>query len=281
MHAIFSSAACHLRLLENNSTKPIKAELFHLQQMLATYTQILDHPITGDDMDAVLATTSLLSAVYFASIEATQPLECWPLALDSTTSCLQWLTIQRGIKPVMNMTKPWRDGSVFRRFFPAANSDPTPYLHELPGREGLPPELADLCDITSESTVDNNPYHAALRLLAPLLKIKCSLENVTFYLQFTVQIRPEFFTLVKDRDSSALLLLCYWYASFCSLRQWWSVKRAKIECMALCMYLENVQDPRIFPFLIFPARACGYRIKNLSLSANGADMPPTIPYAPM
>jgi len=249
--------------------------------MLAKYSQKLGGPIPKDDADAMFATTWLLNAIMFGSIETDRPSDCWPLSLND--SALQWLSIQRGIRPMMNATEPWREDSIFKHSFEAFNDLSEKFVDEQPGREGLPPQFADLCGITSESTVENNHYIAPLRTLIPILGIKCTLENIPRFINFTARIRPGFFELLQERDPRALLLLAYWYGIACSFDQSWSIQRAKTECTAICMFLDNTNDHRIHGLLEYPARRCGYTLKHRGAYAYSDDEadPPFVSCAPM
>lgn len=115
--------------------------------------------------------------------------------------------------------------------------------------------------MTHRSTVQNNPYLAPLRLLSPLCQTKCTIENLTSYFIFSSRFPDEFEALLRGKDPRALLLLAFWYGLIGVHDGWWTVKRAKIECTAICMLLEKDPDPRIRRLLSFPAHACGYELR--------------------
>jgi hypothetical protein len=286
MDGILSFSDSHKRILRSYGSKPGRAELYYFQRMLRKYAQRLSQPITKDDADSMFATTTFLNAISFALIETERPTECWPLKLNTNNCCLQWMSIQRGLRPMILITQPWREDSVFNPSFADFKQAAEAFIDERQGREGLPTELADLCDITDESTVDNNPYHGALRLLSILLRIECTSETVGLHIAFTCSMRPEFFALVQGRDPRALLLLSYWFALLCTFDECWSMKPAKTECAAICIYLDKIGDPRIRDLLRFPARACGYDLSGGYLfdfddDESDEGSPPYVSCAPM
>ncbi len=155
--------------------------------------------------------------------------------------------------------QPWRQGSVFASLESVGDDDLSTYTDMRPGITGIPPSFADLCDLSVLSTVENNPYHAAVRMLCPLLSMECTRETVMEHLNFIADMRLEFLELLQQEDARALLILGCWYGLICRCNQWWLTRRASVECMAICAVLETHEDARIRELLDAPARACGYR----------------------
>jgi hypothetical protein len=72
---------------------------------------------------------------------------------------------------------------------------------------------------------------------------------------------PAYASLLACKDARALLLLAYWYAKVSQCQQhWWVVRRAKMECLAICEYLERYhgRDEAVRKFLLSPRMVvCG------------------------
>lgn len=246
----------HYRYTTSDRASP--AELYHWQKTTSLFNQKLAHPIKTEDADAVFATSTLLNGISMASIETDQYLDAWPL--KSSSHDLQWLRMQGGIKLMVLAAQPWRKGSVFESLLSEGDDDLSTFTDTRPGIAGIPAPFVSLCDLSVLSTVENNPYHAQVRMLCPLLSMECTRETLMEHLNFIAEMRPEFLELLQQRDARALLILGYWYGLVCRYRQiWWLTRRASVECMAICSFLETSEDSRIRELLEIPARACGYR----------------------
>ena len=258
MHAVLTMAAMHLRFLEPVSRKVSQLEIYHWQQTLRRFGERVASPISKNDADAMLATATLVNGIAFAMVEATDPNQCWPFS--SETNDLQWLSLQGGIELIFQATYPLHEKSVLKALFGDLD-DIQPASNNSPGWEGLPPPFLQLCQITALSTAENNPYYGSLQVLAPLLKLECTAETVLIHLGFIGSVRTEYVSLLRAKDHRSLLILSYWYATICSFECWWTAPRSRMECTAICMYLETYADDCIRELLPFPAQACGYTLR--------------------
>jgi hypothetical protein len=149
-----------------------------------------------------------------------------------------------------------------------------------PGREGLHPELADICGIDGTTTEESNPYLAPLRMLSLLLQAERSIKSFSKYTTFMGRLLPSFWAQLAKKDPPALIILSWWLAMLDSCKCWWAETRVRSECAAICMYLENSEDPRILRLLEFPAEVCGYLPKHVQERAE-MEVPLIIPYEPV
>jgi len=219
------------------------------------FQKVISSPIRIDEMDAVLSTCMLLATLSF-SAEKFDPSNSWIFSSDPHG--LSWIQQQSGLKPLLIELRDHLPKSAWISVFNDADDAFDTYSDERPGIVGLPPVFVQLCGLNETSTVDNSPYHAPLRLLSPLIPLHGGIESFGKRISFIGRIRPPFFRLLLDKDPPALLILCWWLAGMISLGQWWYYDRARSECMAICMYLEELGDPRILPLLETPAQKCGY-----------------------
>lgn len=270
MHAVLALTAMHIRSLEGVSQRPSTVEIYHWQQTLAQFGQKVAPRINKNDADAMLATATLINGIAFAMVEATDPRQSWPLS--SNANDLQWLSLQRGIELIFQATQPLHDESVLKDLFKELDEVE---LAVSCGLGGLPPSLTQLCQITTQSTAENNRYYAALEVLAPLLQLECTAETLITHLGFIGSMRPEYVSLLRIKDHRALLILSYWYATICSFECWWTNPRSRMECTSICMYLENHADYSVRELLPFPAQACGYSLRSI-LSFTGERSPQSL-----
>jgi len=121
------------------------------------------------------------------------------------------------------------------------------------GTAGLPAAFVDLCELDAESNAENNPYHAIVRRLTPLLRLRPCEDSFTKFIAFSGRTWRYLRPLLLVRDARALLLISYWFALMKEKKQWWICVRAETECIAIVDYLRRSEDPRILPLLTFPA----------------------------
>ncbi len=232
--------------------------------------------IAEDDADAMLGTSTLVSGIAFAMIEASTPNQVWPFGLARQ---LSWIRIQGGIDLIFQAVRPLGLGSAIRKLFLDMGDDerergrdqvqtterPENGLRwmdkrqvqiEIPANGGLFDQLVCFCEPDGPS----NPYHEALEALAPLIHLECDAETLLYHLSFITALTPTFKALLENKNHKALLVMSFWYAGLCTYDCWWTQQRSMVECRAICEYLEtHAEDGRILQILRFPARACGYR----------------------
>lgn len=257
LYSIMAVASTHWACaLPSDRRRTIAATRFR-HKATRIYRQSLQLPIGRDNMDMLITSCILLGMFSFAA-ETTSPLDSWVFADDPIS--MNWLSVQCGLRCLLEITKPWMDDSIWNEPFQESSNYEYADDHRM-GREDLDPELADLCDITDTTTEETNPYHWPLRMLCPLLRIprhKCGASRIT---NFMGRLLPDFVNLLAAKEPRALLIMSYWLALMCtSVDEWWVGPRVTLECRAISMYLEACGDRRIIELLDFPARSCGYKV---------------------
>jgi hypothetical protein len=259
MHSILAFSAAHFRRLYPNQPTHRLAEIYHWQQAIVLFQRVISSPIRVEEMDAVLSTCMLLAALSILT-ETSDPSKSWIFSPDP--QALSWLQQQSGLKGLLIELREHVSKSVWIEVFEDADDGQDTYKDERPGTCGLPLGFVEICGLDETSTVDNNPYHAPLRLLAPLIHLEGGIETFGKRISFMGQIQPSFIRLLQEKDPPALLIISYWFGMMIKLGQWWYYDRVKSECVAICMYLEALGDPRILRLLEVPARDCGYPLKH-------------------
>ena len=266
MHATLAFAAAHLKHLLPFSANPTLhrqnalAESYHWQRASNLFRKELNSPLgLGDhNMDPILTASMLLGRQSFVLDEGEPDLlkSFVNVPPEDTASALNWLTVQSGLKSLLIAFRAHIPTSIWFPVLEDSDDSHGTFFDERPGAEDLPPDLAELCNITEWSTIANNPYHAPLRLLAPLLRIEAGVQTFVKLITFMGRMGVQFRGLLVEKDPPALLLLSYWLALMSRVEQWWIVGRARHECTAICNYLRRQPDSRIWPLLHFPESLC-------------------------
>jgi len=243
MHMALTIAAIHDRYLSDPPQRlRTYAEIWHWTQASGLFNQALSNPLNDEDLDAIWAAAALLGVIVYSSTDATTAEESWPLKCSSGDGELEWLRICDGKKTIWKLTNPSsRPGS---RFF-CVTTEPqmrNEYLFPEapgPGAEGIPSDLAQLCEVNAYSNRENNPYHEVLHALAPLLDMEITRASGPRFFSLLHFLSPSFRTLLETKDPRALLIFALWYGTICTSGMWWVDRRAKLECQAICIYLER------------------------------------------
>ena len=258
MHAVLSVTLMWDRFLSAAPNAKLSyIEAFHWYQGVALFKNKLSEPIQHSERDALWATAGLLGAVAFCYIEAETPEEAWPLRPPSSLD-LNWLKMSYGRKETSRITQTFRVDSVFKT---VALEDPNPVLPSSTGvgLGNLPPTFTKLYELNPTSNEDNNPYYTAVCALAQSLVIDDKLAMILSLLSFIGNISPDYKRLLEVKDPRALLLLAYEYAKVCQYHGTWVLRRATLECQAICIYLERYyrHEYVIQELLHFPKAMCG------------------------
>lgn len=212
-------------------------------------------PIRPQDRDPIWASAAMLGIANITSLEASAPEDAWPLK-PADPSDLTWLHVSSGKMALWEATDPLRPDSIFHGMadeYAMIISEPS--LLEV---ENLSPEFVDICRLYEPLARDCNPYYSAVSILSQLLPIKCSQGTMKAYLHFLNFMKPPFKTLLHQKDSRALLIMAYWYGAMCE-SLWWTERRARLECQAICLYLEKYHgnEENIQKMLALPRIQCG------------------------
>ena len=265
MHVVQTLTAMHDRYFSdpNSSQQVAPLESYHWYKGASTFNQRLSAPIKDQDRDAIWATAGMLGVIVFNSIEASTPEEAWPLRPPSPSD-LEWIQMIEGKTTIWKIVNPLPADSIFRKDVGIARTitqlPPTLDSKETELPSGFT-QLYNISNISSNIDTTNNPYHAAVWTLAPLLHIKCTPATLGSFFVWINSLQPCFKRLLRQKDPRAMLLLAYWYAHI-NGSQWWVTRRATLECQAICLYLERYHhtttDDEIIQILLQgPKKSCG------------------------
>jgi hypothetical protein len=250
MHTILAVAAAHKRCRDMpGHTLRTQTETCHSSQGILLFNQKLSRPIELSDRDPLWATAALLGMMATASLDANTPEDAWPLR-PSTPSDLKWFELNEAKKTIWDLTNPLRPGGIFSTM---ANEYGQFHI-ELPpfGVEGVPPALAEVCDMNASCNKESNPYFVAAHILARLRRRPGSSFAEIQKISFLSQSQSSFRNLLWGKDPVALLLLTLWY-ELAGPVLWWVEKRARLEGRAIHLYLERFHGDKYRVLQLLPS----------------------------
>ncbi|RAH66973.1 Zn(II)2Cys6 transcription factor [Aspergillus aculeatinus CBS 121060] len=251
-NALLALSARHLQHLQPARTEHQKACWLHTQTATRLLREELaQHPTALGKLDAVYATALLLNMISFASHERS-PSRSWvfqPTAAARVNN-LSWLSVQCGLGYLARMMQQnpqqgfWRLKNERQERLALEAPPATP--QDLPLSQTLRCALEELCDVTTSSLPDNNPYYIPLSIIAPMLQQDESNSHGTnSLLSFGPKISAAYRNLLLERDERALLLLMLWLELLCQADVWWITDRAYQEFLALRHVLSCSADLRV------------------------------------
>ncbi|KAF7590470.1 hypothetical protein BBP40_002815 [Aspergillus hancockii] len=266
MHTIIGAATSHLRRIYPEDSSYTMVEAYHWQKAIKQYSHEISTAVGPHNMDS-LYSACLMMTIHSFGLEIYNPRSSFVFSDDP--EALNWLMLQSGLRHLLELTIPWVTQSIWWDVFKQSREGNPLYDDHRPGRIDLHPGLADICGIDDMTTEETNPYHWPLRMLTPLLTLERSIKTFTHYTNFMGRLLPDFYGKLLQKDPPALIILSWWLSLVLSVDVWWMETRAKSECVAICMYLEESDEPRILKLLEFPAQTCGYLLKHVQVLCQG------------
>lgn len=213
-------------------------ETYHWYQSITLFNNKLRSSAPEPSaQDALHATSVLLGMIAFANIEVDTPEEAWPLRPASSID-LNWLIMSWGKQEIWKLSAD-RKASAFKELLgpPMPVSFPSATDARL---QNLPLAFKSIYALDATSTIDNNPYHLAVCILADAMKVNDAPTTISLFWTFVYTMRPNYRCLLLQKESKAILLLSWWLAKVCEFPHWWIWRRVSLECRAICIYLERL-----------------------------------------
>lgn len=260
MHAILGVATTSVSGACNTNGRSYKtAEAYHWQHAIRGYQEALMAPVGKKNMDQLMSTCILVGILSFSD-QYYDPYESW--VFSSNPRDLNWLLVQGGLKYLLQFTWPFLRESIWQEVF--SESDDDRLFDNYPGGvEHLHQGLREFCCIDETSTEENNPFYWVIRMLTPLLDLEMGGFGFTKLCGFMGRLEAPFTDYLIAKDTRALLILGHWLGKMCEDEISWAYPRCHAECTAICMYLENHEDPRVLKLLEYPAEKCGYLLRHV------------------
>ncbi|VUC29170.1 unnamed protein product [Clonostachys rosea] len=236
MHASLAVAFAYDRHLDGlpGGRRSVE-ECYHRSRSTALFNRRLREPIQMEDKDPIWGTAVALALLSFATPDVCVPEESWPMKA-SGSSDLEWLRMSNGKMSLWRITDPLRPNSLFHVMAPAFAQMNSP-LPEI-GIYGISSPLASVCNLDCSSNEKNNPYFKVAHAVSQILDLPDSQVTTGEIGVFPRSIHESFKYLLEERDPIAVLLLYLWYRK-ASRSMWWIELRARVECPAICLYLQT------------------------------------------
>lgn len=266
MHAVNGVSADHLCHLLPAARYPVQhgqsqlASIYHWQRALSLFQSELSAGATKDNMDALISAIMLLCIHQFMHTQhLPEPSTSFIYAPpDQRNNCLRWLQIHHGFTAMQATLGNVIWGSVWSPVF--MDSEVREHAVHI-----MVPEAGDnthslfleICEVTPQSSLKNNPYYEALQFLLFLRQLEPGTNRFNKLITFVAVIEREFLRLLLEREKRALLILAHWLALMSEMKQWWISVRCKSECVAITTFLMHDSDERTRILLTYPAKTVG------------------------
>lgn len=264
MHAVLALTANHDRVLSSPDAQPTANELFHSYKATALFNyKLKSQYLTPSERDAIWMTSHLIGMMGLCNIQARAAEEAWPLK-DRDPGEPDWLALNLGKNDMWDLCDPTRTDSCFKVLLVKCaigvdDPDFTPCEVKDGGFHNLPREMIAYLHLDDALNWTGSPYFRAANIVSQLMLLEYNQTSILKFITFISLMQPEFQRLWMAKDPGVLLLLSYWYAKAIPLQQWWTWKRAVLECQAICIFLEryHVDIPHLERILRFPKQSCG------------------------
>jgi hypothetical protein len=264
LHAILGTAAahmCYLLSVEGNALQNARnkaADAYHWGLAVKLFRQELiggeDAPgATRENMDALLSTIMLVAVHQFILREEdgvtpnTRDDELnWQGSFvlveddEKRLLALEWLTIQSGFKVLLDQIRHFISDSIWMPVLEDAATNPSLSIFNESDATSDDVEriLCDFCNISGESTLDDNPYYGSVQTVLHFRRLRPIRQNMFNKLIRVIgRLTHDMRRLLWRRDTAALLVLAHWLTLMAELNQWWITQRAKREVRAIVVYL--------------------------------------------
>ncbi|KAH1350716.1 hypothetical protein KXV81_007808 [Aspergillus fumigatus] len=225
MYTILGVGSLHLNRIRPQDPTWRLAEVYFWQQAIKAYQAALSSKVSPHNVDELLSTCMFMGITSLCP-DRFQPTDSW--VLTNAPGAMNWLCLQSGIRTIIKLAGPYIQSSIWASAFQQTHQEEVQLYEEgVPqGREGLDPDLADLCGIDDSTTAASmNPYYEPLRLLAAISGLEKNMKNAAQCASFMGRLDNDFLALLRERDPPALLILAQWMGLLCTLSEWqpWSI----------------------------------------------------------
>lgn len=260
MHQLIAITLMHENYITGNDN-PLKFKdlSYHEHQTTVLYNRALTELSIPNKQETIYAATLLMEVICLGLVDAKTPKDAWPLASNPPYD-LVWLKVAIGKQTIMKYVDLSRSGGTFIDFARSGMARITTPL-DPSALVQLPSQLLTFCELVEDplSANEDNPFFLQATILANLLPLDSTTDNIVIFFSFIYHISPTFGNLLETKDPRALLLLLYWYTKLSHSACWWYKRRAIVEGPAICFYL-SMHYPRhsvIQELLLWPRALFG------------------------
>ncbi|KAF7912477.1 uncharacterized protein EAF01_001498 [Botrytis porri] len=262
MHAILAFSASHLHYLHPKQKRYSIAFTLHYSKSLSSYSSELRTSLNARNADAVIASSYLQTMLTFRNIQPDSNID------SDGSGRLTWLRAMRGVSilwDTSDMNRHLQDSILLNM------KDDPKFLNEGPCNHDKPNDVNawaletsrafhSLFEGEQDSKSFKDSYEGPLRHLCQLIRLGTGQDTICTYMSFVGELPDSFVKLLDQKESKALLILCYWSALLSQIYYWWVIDPATAVCSRLCAYLARIPDERIRSLLHYPASQCSYMV---------------------
>lgn len=251
-YAMLGLTVMHLLWLSKEKQGLLEVEAArYCSKAIADFSEELLKPGTSERQVMLRCTSGLLYNMAFAAIEGHKPEEAWPLARPSISD-LGWLHTLNAKRAISRLATPI--GS--HPLYPSLSSFEAPADTSAESScASSPLGFVSLFSLDSGTGSSNNPYFSSA---IKFLSIWKSQDTIVVSGAFTIMLGglADLKELLRQKDPRALILFACWYAKVSESGVWWYRRRAVLEGMAICVYLQryHLDDLEIQVLLRYPKK---------------------------
>ncbi|KIX06667.1 uncharacterized protein Z518_04643 [Rhinocladiella mackenziei CBS 650.93] len=266
MHAINGISAAHLCHLLPAAQHPIQhkqnklADAYHWQKALRLFRNEIASGANKQNMDALLSTIMLICVHQFMLADPMpDPSKSFVYApSEKRDEYMKWLTIQHGFQALWLELGETLWESIWSPVLRDSDLKPVaPLFLDVPEGDEEHALFLELCEVTKETSREENPFYTPLEYLLFLRLLRPSMNIFNKLITFVGVIDDRFYNLLRIREKRALIILAHWLARMSEIQQWWISGRSRTECIAIITFLMYDQDERIRRLLAYPAKSVG------------------------
>ncbi|UPX09818.1 uncharacterized protein EKO05_0000499 [Ascochyta rabiei] len=252
MHMLLSVTLMHDAHLANPSavaSKSSQEALRHWNTASKLFNEILSRPIPPSYQDAIWTTGVFLGAASFWSIGSTNPYEVWPLK-PAEPDDLSWLKVGEGKKHLWRLAQPKRPDGIFYELVKNYNCHSVPEWMAMDSELHISDRMKRIFDITASSDEHDNIYYRPILTLSKCPNIQLTYENALKFLYILAVLTPDFFALLEAKDVRAVFIMGWWYMLLRTGDLWWMSRRARVEGLAIRIWLGRQQGGEELVYLL-------------------------------
>ena len=262
LYAILAFSASHLSFLFPEQKKYGIAATINYDRSLASYLAEIRTGLDANNANAILGACHLHTMLAFRNVLSNNSAE-GDLAFT-------WLRTMQGVGIMRHANNLGLFETIWQPIYIESRGGEEFVCHHSEFDEKktwasvTSKALHQLCDIelSPSQTLKTNPYQKPLSLLCILLQYNGEHDKICLFMSTVGMLPSSFVELLYFNDPRAMLILSYWCALLSQIDQWWIVGSARAECVRLCTYLDTIPNQKIHDLLRYPARKCGYPIKD-------------------
>ncbi|KAL3434037.1 hypothetical protein BDV09DRAFT_186227 [Aspergillus tetrazonus] len=236
MYTLLGCGVLHMNRVSPGNESRELGEAYFWQRAVQLYSAALQHPINQQNISGLISASILIGVTSLAPLRF-EIQDSW--VFTGRGSDLNWLAIQGGLACILKHAGQYVPGSIWGVSFSQSHEiESQLFRYEITkGREGLHPDLADLCGITDETDEQTSLYWSPIKLLSPFMELEVNAQIASQCTTWMGRLEPPFVNLCRERDPRALVVFAYWMGLMCSMSHYTAILGVSGGCGGLYLDL--------------------------------------------